>query len=95
MNSAVGPNFKEKFDEVRTYRSREQCMRATQKNTAARIVPFAPYPNPHLVPTPTFLFPSQFFFFFFFSLLKTSSNIVYEVFPINTQKPSTSHHIKF
>ena len=94
MNSAVRPNFKEKFDEVRIYRSREQCMRATQKNTAARIVPFARYPNPHLVPTPTFLFPSQ-IFFFFFSLLKTSSNIVYEVFPINTQKPSTSHHIKF
>ena len=94
MNSVVILNFKEKFDEVRTYRSREQCMRATQKNTAASIVPFAHYPNPRLVPTPTFLFPSL-FFFFFISLLKTSSNIVYEVFLINTQKPSTSHHIKF
>ena len=93
MNSAVRPNFKEKFDEVHTYRSCEQCMRATQKHTATRIVPSARYPNPHLIPTPTFLFPTL--FFFFFSLLKTSSNIVYEVFPINTQKPSTSHHIKF
>ena len=32
VNSAVRPNFKEKFVEIHTCRSREQCTKFTQKN---------------------------------------------------------------
>ena len=31
MNSTVGPNFKEKFAEILSYKSCEQYMRPTQK----------------------------------------------------------------
>ena len=47
VNSIVGPNFKEKFAEICTCWSCEQCMRPTQKNADAHVCYFQCNPNIH------------------------------------------------
>ena len=41
------PSFKEKFTKIRTYGSREQCTRSTQKYAYAHICYFQCNPNIH------------------------------------------------
>ena len=47
VNNTVGPNFKEKFVEICTCWSCEQCMRPTQKNADAHVCCFQCNPNIH------------------------------------------------
>ena len=48
MNSAVRPNFKEKFTEIRTYGSRKQYVGLTQKTPAQTQTLTRLYPNSHI-----------------------------------------------
>ena len=41
MNSAVRPNFKEKFAKIRTYRSREQYKGPTHKKANVQVFCFS------------------------------------------------------
>ena len=45
VNSTVGPNFKEKFVEICTCGSHEQCMGPTQKEVDADVICFQCNPN--------------------------------------------------
>ena len=48
MNSAVGPSFKEKFTEIHTCGSHEQCTGPIQKTLAQAQTLTRLYPNGHL-----------------------------------------------
>ena len=45
----MGPNFKEKFDEICTCESHEQCMGPTEKTKNVHFFPFHRNTNPALV----------------------------------------------